>query len=101
MKITATILRAKDACETQVRRFEALFPNGVEITSELCVLHADSFDWDWAAEYLLPLDKYADYRANVSALYDDYEAKCAPLRADYQAKLVPLLADYEANRDPL
>ena len=92
MKITAAVLRAKDACETQVRRFEALFPNGVEITSELCVQHAGSFDWSWAAKNLLPPGKYADYKAKHAPLYADYEAKRAPLLADYEAKAAALFA---------
>ena len=97
MKITAALLQEKDACEIQVRRFEDLFPNGVEITQELCVQHARSFDWNWAAENLLSPDKYADYEAKAAALYADYEAKTAALYADYGGKLAPFDAAYKAK----
>ena len=90
MKITAALLQEKDACEIQVRRFEDLFPNGAEITSELCVKHARDFDWSWAAKNLLSPDKYADYKD-----------KRAPLLADYGAKRAALYADYEAKHDIL
>ena len=93
MKITAALLRAKYACEIQVRQFEALFPNGVEITSDLCVLHADSFDWGWAAKNLLPPDKYADYKAKTVPRYADYEVKVAALFADYRVKVAQIYAD--------
>ena len=97
MKITADALRAKDACEAQVCRFEDLFPNGVEITSELCVQHACSFDWNWAAENLLPPGKYADYEAKYAPLWADYEAKTAPIFAAYKVKYGTLDADYKAK----
>ena len=100
MKITAALLQEKDACEIQVRRFEDLFPNGVEITQELCVQHARSFDWNWAAENLLSPDKYADYEAKAAALYADYEAKTAALYADYEAKTAALYADYGGKLAP-
>ena len=92
MKITAAELRAKHACEVQVRQFEALFPNGVEITSELCVQHACSFDWSWAAKNFLPPGKYADYELKHAWLWADCRAEHAALYADYEAKIAALFA---------
>ena len=97
MRVTAELLRAKYACGSQVVLFESLFPEGVEITQELCVKHARDFDWSWAAKNLLPEKQREDYVEGRAPLLADYKAKRASLDADYKAKLGPLLADYEAK----
>ena len=56
MKITARLLKFKGACKEQVEKFKELFPDGVEVTESLCVIHAQDFNWDWAAYNLLPLE---------------------------------------------
>jgi hypothetical protein len=53
MKITADLLRSKGACEEQVLLFVELGGDDLELTEELCVRHADKFDWFWAACKLL------------------------------------------------
>ena len=107
MRVTADLLRAKYACASQVRLFEALFPGGTEITQELCAKHARSFDWGWAAKNLLPEKQWEDYVEGRGLLMKDYVAARAPLWADYAAErtslaafaadLAPLLADYKAK----
>ena len=67
MKITAELLTRKGACKEQVDKFCDLFPEGVEPTRELCIAHANDFDWRWAAEHLL----------SASAA-KAYEEACAP-----------------------
>ena len=62
-KITANELRKAKACAKQVEKFEHLFPDGVVPTVELCKEHADSFDWDWAAQNLLSPKGLAQYDA--------------------------------------
>ena len=101
MRVTADLLRAKYACASQVRLFEALFPGGTEITQELCAKHARSFDWGWAAKNLLPEKQWEDYVEGRGLLMKDYVAARAPLWADYAAKHAVLWADYEAKRAPL
>ena len=54
MKITVKLLKAKGACAEQVAIFKTLFPNGVEPTEALCLAHAQTFGWHWAAANLLP-----------------------------------------------
>ena len=66
MKITVKLLKAKGACAEQVAIFKTLFPNGVEPTEELCLAHAQTFGWDWAAANLLP--------ALASKAYDEADA---------------------------
>jgi hypothetical protein len=53
VKITAKLLTRKGVCESQLNKFIALFPDGVEPTRELCVAHANDFNFSWAAQYLL------------------------------------------------
>lgn len=53
MKITAELLRQKNACTDQGELFERHFPNGVEVSEALCLKHYQDFDWDWAADNLL------------------------------------------------
>ena len=101
VRVTAELLRAKYACGSQVVLFESLFPEGVEITQELCVKHARDFDWSWAAKNLLPEKQREDYAEGRGLLMKDYAAKRAPLLVDYEAKHAPLLAGYMAKCAPL
>lgn len=101
MRVTAELLRAKGACKSQVDLFMYIFPGGTEITRELCVEHARSFDWDWAAECLLPEKQWADYEAKHAALSADYQTKCASQRANCEAKHAVPWADFKAERDLL
>ena len=67
--ITAELLESKKACVDQVDLFRSLWPNGVTPTRELCIEHADRFDWHWAAKNLLSEDGYKAYdEAKASAL---------------------------------
>jgi hypothetical protein len=102
IKVSAAILRRMAACKEQVDVFHTIFGTAtVSITETLCVEHANKFNWDWAANNLLPAPLYADYKAKITPLYADYEAKRAPLDADYRAKIAPLYADYKAKIAPL
>lgn len=54
MKITSEMLMMLGACDEQTDRFTEAFPFGVpEVTEELCVRHADDFEWCWAVGELL------------------------------------------------
>ena len=54
MKINVNQLENHRACPSQMLRFHELFGRvEVEITLELCLQHAETFDWDWAAARLL------------------------------------------------
>ena len=100
--ISAAQLQALGACLEQVERFHEIFGAGeVVITRELCIHHAQEFDWSWAAMYLLTERGRADYEARHAPLDADYEARHALLDADYEARRALLDADYEARRAPL
>lgn len=80
MKVTAQILRDRDACEEQVDVFIRLFGDGTEvvITKGRCAKFADTFDWDWAAEYLLSHAAWEEYDQETSKLYQEIMEKIAP-----------------------
>ena len=61
MRILLSALRAAGACADQVELFVARFGDGVDVTEVLCLSVADLFDWDWAAENLLPAPARAEY----------------------------------------
>ena len=78
MKITARLLKTKGACKGQVAKFTELFPKGVEVTEALCVIHAQDFDWNWAARNLLPLELQKVYDETEAAAWKVYyEARAA------------------------
>lgn len=61
-KITYTQLAQLGTCEEQLEVFLNLFPTGeVEVTEELCVEHAERFDWQWAARQLLTRRGFQSY----------------------------------------
>jgi len=60
MFMTYKKLVAAGACKDQAILFKQLFPNGVQITAEICVEHADKFDFSWAAR-LLPDPQRCEY----------------------------------------
>jgi hypothetical protein len=77
MKININVLQGLDACNFYLRAFARLFPqstypDGVEVTPELCVRYAEEFDWEWAADELLTEEGYRLYE---QALNDHPEAR--------------------------
>jgi hypothetical protein len=66
--ITKAYLNQQDACLTQQAVFERHFPQGIAVTEELAVQHADKFDWIWAIENLLEDD------ARRTAMQQEFEA---------------------------
>lgn len=92
MKITARLLKRKGACADEAELFEKLYPDGAEITEAACVAVADKFDWDWAAENLLPAPLFADYATKSVWIATGYESKCEWIAADYWAGWASLYA---------
>jgi hypothetical protein len=86
MKITVESLLATNACDSEVNRFAAEWPNGAEVTLANCqratVLQ---FDFDWAAGHLL----------SVQAR-EAYDAAMAPARAAFRAAMAQATEAYDA-----
>jgi hypothetical protein len=101
--ITLTQLRNLRACADQQKLFSQLFGESVEITEALCVEHATSFNWSWAAKRLLDIPALAEYgrvrdeasdeyeRVRDAAL-DEYDRVCAPALAKYERVCAPAFA---------
>lgn len=64
-----------DACYDYRDAFDVRFPNGVLVTPELCVHHADEFSWGWAVEELLSYDGQRRYWQAYGADSNDEVAK--------------------------
>ena len=70
-EITLKMLIAKKACSGQLEIFAKLFPDGVMITREVCIQHASTFDWDFAAQAFLGAPAQAAYESATAAAWAD------------------------------
>ena len=61
MFITYKLLKSKGACHSQREMFKKHFPDGVQVTLELCQKYYKTFDFDWAAKNLLSYSAYKEY----------------------------------------
>ena len=73
MKITKELLEVNNACFGQVNLFGKLFPDGVEVTEELCLKHTNDFDFEWAAMVLLTKEQYREYQKVLGRAYQEYQ----------------------------
>lgn len=60
-RMTKNMLRELGSCGPYVRKFgetfpEERFPDGVEITEDVCAEYTDAFDWNWALQVMLTYD---------------------------------------------
>jgi hypothetical protein len=95
MFITTDTLRERRACAEQVELFASLFPDGVEVTEELCVKHAQDFGWDWASEYLLPRLAHEAYDEAVRPAYKAYNEAIRVAREAYIEATRPAREAYD------
>jgi hypothetical protein len=64
----------------------------VQVTPALACKHAYQFNWDWAADNLLPAPARAEYEIVVVRAAAEYETAAAPARVKYAAAAAPALA---------
>lgn len=83
MKITTAMLRMKKACESHVLEFERRFPNGIEVTEEVCLSVADIFNWNWAARNFLSWSAKEHYDLAIVIARVALNRACAPALADF------------------
>ena len=93
--ITYEMLKAKDACESQVSLFKELFPKGASLSVETAVSVADKFDWGWAARNLLSGSGYKAYQEAKKPLYKAYLEAVEPLDKAYLEAIEPLDKAYK------
>jgi hypothetical protein len=95
MFITKELLKEKEACSAQQELFESTFPEGVEVTAEVCAQYAQVFAWEWAAENLLSESLWKAYEEVERPLWAAYEEAERLLWAAYEEAERPLWAAYE------
>src|ERR1039457_2849239 len=100
-KITVASLKHLGACEHELNRFRELFPNGTEVTVELCVKHAADFSWDWAADNLLSSTGRAVYQRDRAPIHAVYQRALAPINAAYDRDMAPINAAFDRALAPI
>lgn len=84
--ITVEQLEDADACESQVELFREKFGGFVELTEELCVQHAQEFDFGWAACYLeLSCDQFDAFEDLNNQARKVWLEALAPSKAAFDA----------------
>ena len=71
-KITLEQLKEHHACTGQLHLFKKLFGKEVEVTVEKCIKYHDKFDWEWAAEHLLSVELYKEYKKIQQPAWEEY-----------------------------
>jgi len=94
-KITVELLRRLGACQEERDFFAKLFPDGTEVTVELCVKHAGDFDWSWAAEELLTFKAYDVYDADMDTVFAAQREAEKPIDAEYSEAMKPYEDAYQ------
>jgi len=93
--LTYQTLSDKRACKDQLDAFRALFNESVDITPELCVTHAATFDWSWAADSLLSPAAWAEYKRATAPAWEKYDHATATALAEYKRATATALAKYK------
>ena len=100
MKITLADLDEAGACYDQRGEFARLFPEGVEVTPDLCEKYSDVFDWEWAAENLLSPSAWAEYEKVRASAWAEYGKVRASARAEYGKVSASAWAEYDKVMAP-
>ena len=82
MLITKELLKKHRACKDQINKFDKLFPNGVDATRELCLAHAQTFNFTWTRRLLSPLARAA-YDEAIAAAHKARDEATAPASKAY------------------
>ena len=82
MFISKELLEKHAACKNQLDKFVELFPDGVDATRELCLAHAQTFDFTWA-QYLLSSPARKAYNEAIAPAWKAYVGATAPARKAY------------------
>ena len=86
IKLLTSVQVAKaGASDEMVARFERMFPQGVVPSVAICKSYASSFDWDWAAQNLLPPKGLVRYKAATARALAKRDATTAASWAEYES----------------
>ena len=99
MLITVEMLKAKDACENQVRIFAKEWPEGVRVTKQALERAVElGLDIDWAAQNLLPAPAWAAYAQAIAPAWAAYGQEKATAWAAYAQARATAWAAYDQAR---
>ena len=98
--ITLRQIDAKGACQDQRDKFKEIFGSQVEVTLDLCIKHAQDFDFNWAANHLLSSTARAEYARVRAPAWAEYERVTASAEAEYERVTAPARAEYARVRAP-
>lgn len=85
-KVTADMLANAGACEGEVARFRAEWPNGCRATWRNCRRAAElDLDLRWAVDHLLPESAYVSFMAELAPALEAYKKATAPALEVYLA----------------
>ena len=79
MPATIKLSQLKNACQPQQDLFRRLFGAEVHLTLDLAKQYAPDFDFNWAAEYLLPAPLWAEYERQKAPRWAEYERQKAQI----------------------
>lgn len=98
MSVTVTyhMLSQMGACYPQLSLFSKLFGDSVEVTEDIVKENVDRFEWDWAAEYLLPKSSYLEYMDSLSAMLRKTETDISLALHEYETAIQPAYETYRS-----
>lgn len=100
--ITNGLLLKLGACQEERELFAELFPSGaVQVTVELCMKHADMFDWEWAGEFLLNSEGRTEFLYWYDRLLTKYNTVHAPIQTAYNLARGPIDTEYRTRSDAI
>ena len=99
MYITVKLLLSKNACYSQVCLFRKHFPEGTEVTKELCLKYAEIFSFRWAARNLLSFEQQNTYDEAEDLAYKTYDEALALTYKTYDEALALTSKTYDEAED--
>jgi len=73
--LTLERLEKEEACEEQREKFEEVWGKQVEVTPDVFVQHAATFEWDWACYNLLSKAKHEQWLEDREEMLKGYREK--------------------------
>ena len=100
MIVKLSDLEKAGACKDQVTLFEHYFGAKLRLTRKICLRHAGDFDFDWAAQNLLPAPAWRAYDEAVAPALEAYKEAVAPALEAYKEAVAPAQKAYDEAMAP-
>lgn len=102
MFITKELLLERHACNEQVEKFNTFFPDGVELTEEVCLKYCHEFNVVWCAWALLSDENNSKFCALIRPSHEKFLIDTEPAFMVYKRDMGNLRLEflkYGANAD--